>query len=435
VPSSRVSATAGRGRRGPCAALGGLGIREFLDRYWQKRPLLVRGAFPAFRDPLTRDQLAGLACEAGVESRLVLERGGQRPWQVVRGPQDESRLRRLPRSHWTLLVEGVDRHVPALADLLEAFAFVPRWRLDDVMVSFAAPLGSVGPHVDRYDVFLLQGEGRRRWQVDERARDVCLPGLDLQVLRSFEASEEWLLERGDLLYLPPGLAHFGVAQDECLTYSIGFRAPRVGDLLFGCLERLARREESASLLYEDPDLGPQGEPGEIAPEAMSRLLGLVESAWSEAREQLPELLGEILTEPADPGPAPRTRRLSRAELGSKIRSGCDLVRSSSSRVFYAKGRGGAATLFADGRANRLPPALRGAAPLLSRSRRISSRALAAFVRREGFLALLAELVNAGTFSLARPRGRGLRRGAVEAGPRSPGARGIRSRGAVRSGGG
>jgi 50S ribosomal protein L16 3-hydroxylase len=421
-------------RREPIAALGGLSAEEFLRGYWQKRPLLVRGAFRGFRDPLTRDELAGLACEPDVESRLVLEHGGGRPWQVVRGPQNPARLRRLPRSHWTLLVEGADRRVCALADLLDAFAFLPHWRLDDVMVSFAAPQGTVGPHVDRYDVFLLQGQGHRRWQVDPKALDVCLPGLDLRVLRSFEASEEWLLERGDLLYLPPGLAHFGVAQDECLTYSIGFRAPRISELLFGLLERLARHADP-SALYEDPDLDPQAEPGEIAPQAISRLLGLVETAWNEARGRLPVSLGEILTVPAGAGPEPRARGLSGAEVEARLGSGSGLVRNASSRVSYLGGRQRTRWLFADGRAYPLPLTISGAAPLLTRGRRISGAELAGFLHRRGFLALLAALVNAGTFALERPRRPGASRAAVRAGFGSPQAKGSRSRGAGRSGGG
>src|SRR5713101_6626259 len=145
--------------------LGGLSPRAFLRRHWQKRPLLVRGALPAFRDPVTPQRLLALAARADVESRLVMERGGTRPWQVVPGPLPAARLRRLPRSHWTVLVQHVDAHVDTAADLIEEFDFLPRWRVDDVMVSLATPGGSVGPHVDGYDVFLVQGRGRRRWRI------------------------------------------------------------------------------------------------------------------------------------------------------------------------------------------------------------------------------------------------------------------------------
>ena len=415
------------------AALGGMTARRFLREYWQKRPLLVRQAFPAFRDFLTRDELAGLSCEPDVESRLVLERGGRRPWEVVRGPQDEARLRRLPESHWTLLVEGADRHVPALGDLLEAFSFLPRWRVDDVMVSFAAPKGTVGPHIDRYDVFLLQGQGQRRWQVDARAADEYRQGLDLRILRSFEASAEWRLETGDMLYLPPGLAHFGISENECLTYSIGFRAPRVSDLVMGCLERLGRRMDQTAL-YEDPDLEWQAEPGEIGARALAALSKRVEDAWSQSRKSLPGWLGEILTEPAGAGAAPRARRLGPRELRLRLRPGSVLVRHPASRASFV-GRGAKVRLFVDGRGYSLPVAIAEAGPLLSRKRRIPRSELAHLLGEPAFLELLSDLVNAGSFAVEpSPRPRPTRAD-PRARPQSPPARGSRPKGAGRSGGG
>jgi 50S ribosomal protein L16 3-hydroxylase len=417
--------------RDPIAVLGGLTAAEFLHRHWQKQPLFVRHAFPAFRDPLTRDELAGLSCEPEVESRLVLERGGRRPWEVVRGPQDPARLRRLPRSHWTLLVEGADRQVPALADLLDSFAFLPRWRVDDVMVSFAATEGSVGPHIDRYDVFLLQGQGRRRWQIDERASPTCRPGLDLRILRSFKPSAEWVLEPGDLLYLPPGLAHFGVAQGECLTYSIGLRAPRVSDLLMGCLERIARRLDPA-LLYEDPDLAPQAEPGEIAPRALKKMRSAIEGAWDEVLARgLPQLLGEILTEPAGPPPEPRVLRLRPDVLAKHLRSGANLVRDPASRASFVR-RGPAADLFVDGRAYALPRSIAGVAPLLTRSRQVPRGVLVEWLREPAVVALLADLVDAGSFGVEPSAVRKAPRAGGRAHAGSPRARGSRSRGADRS---
>jgi 50S ribosomal protein L16 3-hydroxylase len=413
------------------AALGGLTAADFLRLHWRKRPLLVRNAFPGFRDPLTPDELAGLACEPEVESRLVLERGGRRPWEVVHGPQEAARLQRLPDSHWTLLVEGADRHVPALLDLLESFAFLPRWRMDDVMVSLAADAGSVGPHVDRYDVFLLQGRGRRRWQVDPRARDVNRPGLDLRILRSFNAASEWLLDPGDMLYLPPGLAHFGVAVGECLTYSIGFRAPRVSDLLLGCLERIARRLDPA-LLYEDPDLEPQDEPGEISPRALAKMRRSIEGAWGEAiASGLPRLLGEILTEPSVLGSGPRVRRLGPQEITRRLRAGAGLVRHPVSRASFVR-RGALADLFVDGRTYSLPRSLAGAAPLLTRSRRVPREGLVRLLREPAFAALVAELVNGGSFDVLGPSGGKVPGAGGPARGGSPGAKGSRSRGAVRS---
>jgi 50S ribosomal protein L16 3-hydroxylase len=419
------------GGREPIVALSGLTASDFLRRHWGKRPLLVRQAFPAFRDPLSRDELAGLSCEAEVESRLVLERGGRRPFEVVRGPQDEARLRRLPRSHWTLLVEGVDRKVSAVADLLDSFAFLPRWRVDDVMVSFAPAQGTVGPHVDRYDVFLLQGQGRRRWQVDAQATDVCRPGLDLRVLRSFKATEEWILDPGDMLYLPPGLAHFGVALEECLTYSIGFRAPRVRDLLLGGLERIARQVDP-EWLYEDRDLEPQDEPGEIAPRAIARMRGLVAQSWGDAMtRRLPEILGQILTEPSGLPSGPRARRLRPEALVKGLQAGATLVREPGSRVSFVR-RGREAYLFVDGITYPLPTPLAAAAPLLTRRRRVAAEELAPLLGVPAFVALLAALVNAGSFGLEKAAGRRAPGGSDRARSRSPRARGSRSPGARRS---
>ena len=198
----------------------------------------MRGALPGFRDPVTPARLLALAARPDVESRLVREKGGARRWELTPGPLPAGLTRTLGPSHWTVLVQNVDAHVGAVADLIERFDFLPRWRVDDVMISLAAPQGSVGPHVDSYDVFLLQGRGRRRWRVAERFAEDYRPGLDLRVLRGFRAEREWVLGPGDMLYLPPGVAHHGVALEECLTYSIGFRAPSEYDLVAGFLQRV-----------------------------------------------------------------------------------------------------------------------------------------------------------------------------------------------------
>jgi len=254
--------------------LGGLTPDRFLRRHWQKKPLLIRAAEPAFRDPISPARLLALAARADVESRLVRERGGSRKWEVTDGPLPRRLTSGLGTSHWTVLVQNVDAHVPAVADLIERFDFLPRWRVDDVMVSLAAPRGSVGPHVDSYDVFLLQGRGRRLWRVAERFEEDYVRGLDLRVLRGFRAEKEWVLGPGDMLYVPPGVAHHGVALEECLTYSIGFRAPAHYDLVAGFLQRLVEGVDR-SRRYADPDLAPTRAPGEISPAALARLRRIV----------------------------------------------------------------------------------------------------------------------------------------------------------------
>jgi 50S ribosomal protein L16 3-hydroxylase len=333
-----------------------------------------------------------------VESRLVLERAGRRAWQVVPGPQDPSRLRRLPATHWTLLVQEANRHVPALAELLDLFSFVPRWRVDDVMVSFAPRHGSVGPHVDSYDVFLLQGAGRRRWRIARRFDPDCRPGLDLSVLRRFRAEREWVLSPGDMLYLPPGVAHHGVALEDCFTYSIGFRAPSRAELVLGFAESAARALPS-SARYADPDLQPSRHPGAISAAALARLRAMLREDLSVSRDRLARVAGELLTRRAqDDAPAPR--RVGPAALRRRLLASSGLLRDESSRVAYVSGPRGV-LLFVDGAARALPAALAFAGPLLADQRFVPRSALVPWLRESGFLPLLADLVGRGVFHFVR----------------------------------
>ncbi|CAA9512052.1 MAG: FIG002776: hypothetical protein [uncultured Sphingomonadaceae bacterium] len=248
---------------------------SFLRDYWQKKPLLIRNPWALWNNPLEPDELAGLACEDEVESRLITQT--RDALKLEHGPLPESRFGELGENAWTLLVQAVDHHVPAVAALLQPFRFVPNWRVDDVMVSYATDRGGVGPHFDRYDVFLLQGLGKRRWRIGARCDETTelRPHADLRLLTHFEATEEWVLEPGDILYVPPRVAHDGVAVgDDCMTYSIGFRAPSRRELI---------EEWSAHLLagmaddelYEDSDLRRQENPGEITAQAIARLHAMV----------------------------------------------------------------------------------------------------------------------------------------------------------------
>jgi 50S ribosomal protein L16 3-hydroxylase len=246
-------------------------IDQFLQEYWQKKPLLIRKAFRDWQNPLEPDELAGLACEEDIESRLICQTDAG--WAMEQGPLAEERLTGLNESHWTLLVQAVDHHVPAVADLIAPFRFIPNWRIDDVMVSLAADQGGVGPHFDQYDVFLIQGLGRRRWQIGAHcdADTLLLPHEDLKLLSEFEATEEWVLEPGDILYVPPGISHNGVAVgSDCMTYSVGFRAPSRGDLLGHYVDDVLDGIKDDEL-YRDPDLKAQANAGEILPEALARL--------------------------------------------------------------------------------------------------------------------------------------------------------------------
>jgi len=278
----------------PRSLLGRLSAREFLARYWQKRPLLVRGAWPDFADPVSAGDLFRLAARADCESRLVIrDRGG---WRLEHGPLAAARARTLPPRRWTLLVQGLNHFVPDADRIMRAFRFAPYARLDDVMASYAAPGGGVGPHVDSYDVFLLQGRGRRRWRIS-RQRDLAFDArAPLKVLRRFRAAAEWVLEPGDMLYLPPGVAHEGTALDACLTYSIGFRAPSSRELASAFLAFLEDRRDPGAARYADPDLRPARRPALLDDALVDRCAAMLETVrWN--RGDVEAFLGEWLSEP------------------------------------------------------------------------------------------------------------------------------------------
>ncbi len=271
-------------------------VARFLRDYWQQHPLLIRGAFPDLGSPITPEDLAGLACEELALSRLITYDRDDDRWSLRTGPFDEAEFPSLPQRDWTLLVQDVDKWDADVRALLAHFDFLPRWRIDDVMISFAAPGGSVGAHVDHYDVFLLQGQGRRRWQIDARRNPPLAfrDDVELKLLREFNPDHDWLLEPGDMLYLPPGVPHHGVAEDTCLTYSIGMRAPAVselvGDLADHLLERLPEQQR-----YADPTIAPPNDPFEIDVDAITRVRRLIEQATALEDRDFIEWLGGFLT--------------------------------------------------------------------------------------------------------------------------------------------
>ncbi|MFO8003501.1 cupin domain-containing protein [Thioalkalivibrio sp.] len=284
----------------PDPLLGGLTPAEFLRDYWQQRPLRIRGAIPEFVNPIPADELAGLACDPEIRARLVLGHPDRKDWSVEYGPFAPERFADLPATAWTLLVSEVEHYWEGGPDWLRRFDFIPHWRRDDLMVSYAAREGSVGPHIDAYDVFLFQAQGRRRWQIQEPSptSPICLPALPLAILRSFEATREWVLEPGDMLYLPPGVPHLGMSlDDDCMTWSIGFRAPAWRDLLAALLEE--RLAVTGPELFGDPGRRPVDRAREIAAEDLTALRqGLLRHLGTNASE-LDRFLGEFLTRPPD----------------------------------------------------------------------------------------------------------------------------------------
>jgi 50S ribosomal protein L16 3-hydroxylase len=273
--------------------LGGLSATSFLSRFWQKKPLLIRDAIPGFGGIIQPPELFRLAGRDDIESRIVRRRGGR--WTLAHGPFALADIERQPKSAWTLLVQGVNLLHPPADALLRRFAFIPYARLDDVMVSYAAPGGGVGPHVDSYDVFLLQGPGRRRWRLSAKGAREFDPRAPLRVLRRFRPEQEWILGPGDMLYLPPGWAHEGTALDACTTCSIGFRAPSRTELAAEFLAWLAERADLPGL-YEDPDLRPAAAPAEI-PRALVRAAARAVRAVRWTERDLTTFVGAYLTAP------------------------------------------------------------------------------------------------------------------------------------------
>jgi len=326
-------------------------VDAFLRDHWQKKPLLIRNAWADWRNPIDPDDLAGLACEREVESRLIVSTGSKPgDLTVETGPIPEARFGKLGKKPWTLLVNAVDHYVQEVAALIAPFRFVPNWRIDDVMVSYATDGGGVGPHFDQYDVFLVQGLGRRRWQIGALcdADTPLLPHDDLRLLAAFEPTEEWVLEPGDILYVPPGVAHNGIAVgDDCMTYSVGFRAPARSELIShfadDVLERLADDDR-----YADPDLRRQGNPGEISAQALDRLHAMIIETLGD-RNAFARWFGGYTSTPkyseVDWGPE---GAVSVEELRAMLANGAALVRNPASRFSFVRQGEGAVLLFVDG---------------------------------------------------------------------------------------
>lgn len=373
------------------APLGKLTPAQFLEHYWQKQPCLIRQAIPGFVPLLDGDDLAGLACEEMAESRLVKGSYGAADWSLEHGPFSETHFAKLPETDWTLLVQDVEKHYEPLQDLLHQFSFIPSWRLDDLMISFAAPGGSVGPHVDQYDVFLLQAAGRRRWQIASTFDPTLLDDCPLNVLRRFEPEQEWVLEPGDMLYLPPNIAHHGVALDAGMTWSIGARAPSGADLLQGLGEWLALDGREGGR-YADPHLQSAARPGEIDREALHGLRELMRTGI-DANPQLDRFLAAFLSRfrlAHDPLPPPSP--VSTQKLRSALARGVRLMRNPWTRLVWIEQSNGA-RLYAAGQAYDCSVWL--ATSLCSSNQpRIDAGQL-----DEAALATLGRLINSGHFLL------------------------------------
>lgn len=328
----------------PASFFGSLSVDDFLSEYWQKKPLLVRNAWPNFESPLRPDEFLALSAREDAFSRLLVKREGLHQWEVKEGPFKPAHFRKMPESQWTLLIQEVDRLVPAVRDMLEVVSFLPKWRIDDVMISYAANGGGVGAHVDQYDVFLLQGLGQRQWQIETtpREEEELIEGIDVSILASFDPDCDWILHPGDMLYLPPMIPHHGVALGPCMTYSIGCRAPNANQMLLGLMERLVETDTNSFL--SDPDLKVAQHTGQLSDSALTWIQSLLLDVAHD-KSALLDLMGRLISEPkrwVDPFSDGEERFSEHVEAGKKLRA------ASSAQVIYALPSENELVLFAGG---------------------------------------------------------------------------------------
>ncbi|MBP3985189.1 cupin domain-containing protein [Pseudoxanthomonas helianthi] len=338
----------------------GMPPAQFLRDYWQKRPLLIRNAFPGFVSPIQPEDLAGLACEEAALSRIVVHDRPSDAWTLRSGPFQEEEFPGMPHHDWTLLVQDVDKWDEDVRALLAHFDFLPRWRIDDIMVSFAATGGSVGAHVDQYDVFLLQAQGERRWQIDARPNPPTAfrDDVELKLLREFNPTHDWVLQPGDMLYLPPGVPHHGVAVNPCLTFSVGMRAPSAAELIGDYLDTLVA-DADEGLRYGDRDLTPPTDPYEIDTAAMGRVVEALNALRMNDPDKLAGWFGRFITTYRSAGEvAPTPSARSRIEIEWDLGHGAELHRHPMSRLAWRKAtrstKAGGAQLFCSGLEFTLP---------------------------------------------------------------------------------
>ncbi len=371
-------------------------IDGFLRDSWQQQPLLIRNPWALWENPLDPDELAGLACEEGVEARLI----SQTPDALMaeHGPFPQARFSQLGKAPWTLLVQAVDHYVPQVAALLDPFRFVPNWRIDDVMVSYATDEGGVGPHFDQYDVFLIQGLGQRRWQIGALCDEATelLPHDDLRLLANFEATDEWILDPGDILYIPPRFAHNGVAVgDECMTYSIGFRAPSRSELIGNwCDDLVADMVDDDR--YGDPGLAAQANPGEISPSALAGLHAMITEQLAD-RQAFARWFGRYNSARKYPDMDwQRDEPLAIAELRRLYDQGMPLIRNPASRFSFVRGEAVPVLLFADGECFECAHEVAALAEQLCARDRIKLDAK--LLKSDAAMALIAALFNQGSLA-------------------------------------
>ena len=349
-------------KKSTASILGQLTAQQFIDTVWQQQPLLVKAALPAVAGIIDGNDLCGIACEAEGEARLIITDAQQTDWQCEQGPFKAKRFKTLPPSHWTLLVQSVDQWIPEIQALLAQFDFLPRWRLDDIMISYATDGGGVGPHFDYYDVFLLQASGKRRWQVGQRCdENSALRDNDkIRLLKDFHTEADYTLATGDMLYLPAGVAHWGTAVgDDCITISIGFRAASHKEIVQAALENIAETLPG-NLRYRDTTTSIDSDPFCINNSAVDNLMAIWKTlSEDDIRTALAQALGELATEPRNPDREEPEDTLDEKQLVKKLaaKNGLVVEHHPASRFAYHRLDEENADLYVDGAMLCTTPAL------------------------------------------------------------------------------
>ncbi len=381
-------------------------LTSFISDYWQKKPLLIRQALPDWDNPLSPDELAGLSLEEEIESRIVTHKGAS-DWQLEQGPFDESRFSSLGNSNWSLLVQGVDNHVASVATLLDYFAFIPSWQVDDVMVSFATQGGGVGPHFDRYDVFLVQGQGRREWKLGEACDDQTPVNNNdgLLLLDNFQCKTSYVLGPGDILYVPPYLSHCGTSLDnDCMTYSVGFRSPAMSELIDDFATFLQTQLTEDDLLRAPLSVQKNGSTGAINPATLDIFKSQMTDLFKD-EGRLAEWLGCWATLPKQSVIESEVSLASEDEIHSicsqLMANDVPVIRSASARFHYIESKDNSTPLafFANGRELEIGENFEGLIPSIKKicdSRSFSSNLLLPLMNNAELREVIADSFIAGS---------------------------------------
>jgi len=382
--------------------LGGLTAEQFLQEYWQKKPLIIRNAFPDFSSPVDPDDLAGFSLEHEVESRIIIEQQDNEHWILKSGPFDEDTFTPLSNLNWTLLIQQLDAWVPEINALKKHFNFIPDWRVDDVMASYAPKGGSVGPHFDYYDVFLVQAYGQRNWKLGQWCDEHSVTREDtpLKILTHFNTNEEWTLNPGDMLYVPPKLAHYGVAENDCITLSVGFRAPRQLELLSSFTDFLTDHAcDSENPFFEDAQRPTQPDSSKIQEQDKHKLKQMLREALDQP-EQFERWIGSYLSEPKNEQILfPLDHDYTDSTLLDELNEHSCLIKNEGSRFLYSE-QGEHVRLFVDGAEFEFEKSVLAFVYYVCSEEELLSAHLLEFIDEHPVLDVITTLVQQGSLAFA-----------------------------------